>query len=150
MTDYEELGWKMERLIHKYLQFEKQPHKYNNGLVLTHPEVHTIVLVGDNLNINVTQLAKLRGVTKGAASQMVYKLVDKGLIKKRTSPDSDTEVCLTLTSRGKEVYKEHGDFHIKSSEELFKSLNDMPDEMTDYVNKLFQELDDWLNKKLSE
>ncbi|WP_155829842.1 MarR family transcriptional regulator [Butyrivibrio sp. AC2005] len=46
-------------------------------------------------------LAKVRGITKGAVSQMVNKLVDRDLMEKRVSPDSDAAICLYLTKKVK-------------------------------------------------
>ena len=89
MTDPKEMAWQMERIIHKYSQYEKRPQVYCKDMMLTQPEIHTVAIVGDHEGINVTQLAAMRGITKGAASQMVYKLVDKDLIKKQISAESD-------------------------------------------------------------
>lgn len=68
-------------------------------------EIHTIAAVGDHPNINITSLAESLGITKGAASQMIYKRVDKGVEKKKVSPDSDTELVLNLTEDGIINYK---------------------------------------------
>lgn len=43
--------------------------------MLTQPEIHTVTIIGDQEGISVTGLSKVRGITKGAASQMVYKKV---------------------------------------------------------------------------
>lgn len=75
MNDYKELAWQIERIIHKYAQFEKKPQEYCKGVVLTQPEIHTVTIIGDQEGISVTGLSKVRGITKGAASQMVYKKV---------------------------------------------------------------------------
>lgn len=92
MHDYSELSRFMERTMHKYLQVEKQPRQYGPGILLTQTtEIHTIAIIGDQPNINVTELARQRGVTKGAASQLVYKLVNKGYLRKEKSPTLDIE-----------------------------------------------------------
>ena len=79
--------------------------------MLTQPEIHTIAIIGDYEGINVTNLARMRGITKGGASQMVYKLVDKGLVEKKVSPDSDAALCLYLTGKGKKARSEHRKLH---------------------------------------
>ena len=111
MTDPKEMAWQMERIIHKYSQYEKRPQVYCKDIMLTQPEIHTVAIVGDHEGINVTQLAAMRGITKGAASQMVYKLVDKGLVEKRVSPNSDSELNLYLTKLGKKARAEHRKKH---------------------------------------
>ena len=82
MNSYKELAWLMERIIHKYIQYEKKPQVYCKDIILTQPEIHTIAIVGDSEGINITQLAKVRGITKGAVSQMVNRLVDRDLMEK--------------------------------------------------------------------
>lgn len=150
MHDYRELSRLMERTIHKYIQAEKQPHSYGPGIMLSQTEIHTIAIIGDHPEINVTELAKQRGVTKGAASQMVYKLVDKGYVQKSVSPNSDTEVCLVLTEQGKVPYEGHKQYHENSGTEFFKSLSDMPEEVQDYFIKILTEFDKSLDEKLSK
>lgn len=128
MTDYREAAWLMERVIHKYMQFEKKPQQYCGDLYLTQLEIHTVAIIGDREGINVTQLAKARGITKGAASQMLYRLADKGLVEKRVSPDSDAAVSLFLTEKGKRAHKEHRDRHKTMADRLGTLLSSVSDE----------------------
>lgn len=130
MKDYKEMAWLIERIIHKYVQFEKKPQRYLKDLMLTQTEIHTVTIVGDYPGINVTGLAKMRGITKGAASQMVYKLVDKGLIRKETSPDSDAAVSLFLTEHGEKARDEHGKIHESKGARFAAVLSDMPDDLS--------------------
>ncbi len=149
MNDYKELAWLMERIIHKYNQFEKKPQVYCRDIILTQPEIHTIAIVGDNEGINITQLAKIRGITKGAVSQMVNKLVDKGLLEKRISPDSDAALCLYLTRKGKVARDGHRQMHENMGEMYKAMLDQIPkstlDEMRKFLEALDKALDD-MNK----
>lgn len=150
MHDYRELSRLMERTMHKYIQVEKQPRSYGPGIELSQTEIHTIAIIGDKPCVNITELAKMRGVTKGAASQLIYKLVDKGYIKKETSPNSDTEVCLTLTDTGKKAYDGHKAYHEETGSAFFKELNDMPKEYEDYLIRVLEEFEKVLDKRLSK
>ena len=146
MKDYSELTWLMERTIHKYSQYEKKPQKYCSNITLTQPEIHTVAIIGDQEGINVTTLAKMRGITKGAASQMIYKLVDKELVEKRTSPNSDSEINLYLTRKGKQARKEHRARH-ESMNRKFAALFDnvpekMQEDLMDFLRAFEKELDD--------
>ena len=133
MKDYREFAWLMERTIHKYVQYERKPQTYCGNLVLTQPEIHTVAIIGDQEGISVTQLAAARGITKGAVSQMIYKLVDKGLVEKRISPNSDSELNLHLTKKGKKAFAEHRKKH-ESMEALFSEmLDDIPEENLRYM-----------------
>lgn len=133
MHDYRELSRLNERTIHKYMQFERCARCYSTDTPMPQAEIHTIAIVGDKPDINVTELAKLRGVTKGAASQMVYKLVDKSFLAKRVFPNSDTEVCLSLTENGEIAYAAHRKYHDDSDGEFLHILADMPQEVQDWL-----------------
>ena len=145
MKNDKELAWLMERIIHKYIQYEKIPQQYCDGLVLTQPEIHTIAIIGDNEGINITGLAKTRGITKGAASQMIYKLRDKGLVEKRVSPDSDAELNLFLTEMGKKAREEHLNRHKTNGQKFASILNRVPKEaksaMVEFFEAFEKELD---------
>ncbi|WP_022762539.1 MULTISPECIES: MarR family winged helix-turn-helix transcriptional regulator [unclassified Butyrivibrio] len=146
MKDYKELAWLMERIIHKYNQFEKKPQVYCKDIILTQPEIHTIAIVGDYEGIGITQLAKMRGITKGAASQMIYKLVDKGLVEKRVSPDSDAAVSLYLTKKGKKARSEHRKLHENMGTMYEKMLDQIPEETLESMKQFLKAFDEALDK----
>ena len=150
MHDYRALSRLMERTIHKYIQMEKKTRCYGTGIPLTQAEIHTLAAVGDCPGINVTALAKLRGVTKGAASQMVYKLVEKGLVEKRVSPHSDTEVVLSLTEDGQRDYAAHGRIHEESGKRFLQILSEMPQDYQNYFVHVFEEFEASLDEILNE
>ena len=64
-------------------------------------------MIGRNNKINVTELAEYLGITKGAVSQMVDKLIKKGMVNKEMVSDTENEVALELTEKGKIVCKGH-------------------------------------------
>jgi len=148
MKDYQNLSQLMERIIHKYNQVEKIKRYYGSDILLSRAEIHTIVAVGDYQDINITSLAKLLGVTKGAASQMIYKLVDKGFVNKQVSPNSDTEVCLTLTEKGKIAYDKHREYHETANDTLNEMLREMPKEIEIQIEYLLEEFDKSLDERL--
>lgn len=133
MKDYRELAWQMERTIHKYAQYEKKPQTYCGNITLTQPEIHTIAIIGDQEGISVTQLAAARGITKGAVSQMIYKLVDKGLVEKRVSPNSDSELNLHLTKKGRQAFAEHRKKHEAMENKFSALMNNIPENTAQYI-----------------
>ncbi|MBN2026640.1 MAG: MarR family transcriptional regulator, partial [Actinobacteria bacterium] len=83
-------------------------------------EIHTVKAIGDNPGINVTGLAESMGVTKGAASQILNKLVSKGLVVKRSADDNAKEILPELTQAGLKGYHKHEEFHTL----MFKTVRD--------------------------
>jgi DNA-binding MarR family transcriptional regulator len=146
LKDYRELAWLMERTIHKYIQYEKKPQKYCSDLILTQPEIHTVAIIGDHEGISVTELAKVRGITKGAASQMIYRLEDKDLVEKRISPESDSKLNLYLTKKGKRARNEHRKMHETMGTKFALLMDGIPANVQKYMFEFLQDFEKELDK----
>ena len=66
------------RVVNKYNGLEKVPVKHSPGLSLYHSERHMLDRVADNPHMNITELARASGVTKGAISQIAKKARNQG------------------------------------------------------------------------
>ncbi len=92
------------KILHLYSVISRKPVDYGTGDLLYFTEIHTISVVGKNREVNMTRLAEMMGVTKGAISQTVKKLVNKNLILK-TNITNRKEVNLKLSDKGQMAYK---------------------------------------------
>lgn len=117
------------RVVNRYNEIEKMPYSYGTDTLLHPSETHTIECIGDNPNINVTHLADLLGITKGAVSKRVQKLRLSGLVTKSISPNTENEVIISLTDKGVEIYQAHAKF----SEQLNKSIMRLYSKFSDDV-----------------
>ncbi len=99
------------KILHLYSVITRKPKDYGTGDLLYFVEVHTLSMVGNNTEINMTQLAELMGVTRGAISQTVRKLVSKNLIVK-TNTTNKKEVNLKLSEKGMVVMKGQESFQL--------------------------------------
>lgn len=97
---------------------------FGTGVILYRAEIHTIRAIGDNPGINITRLAEFMGITKGAASQTVNKLVRKKLVRKGHTPDNAKEVLLELTDLGWTGYHNHEQFHIAMYDAIHEYYGD--------------------------
>lgn len=140
----------LERVIHKYTQIENRAWDYGNGVKLSRPEVHTIMLVDGEPGISVTSIAKKRGITKGAASQMIYKLVDKDIVKKQVSPDSDAQVSIFLTELGEEISRLHDEYHKQNTEPIFDYLSGLEPDTLHALIGVMEQFDSVLGDKLEQ
>lgn len=148
MRDYRETSELMERIINKYNRTQNIKRKYGTNEELSRAEIHTINLIGENPEINITKIAKEQGVTKGAVSQMISKLIKKGFIVKSISPNSEAEVRLQLTEEGIIAYKEHRKYHEQSGEIFFSTLRNMSDQEYNEMVKILKEFDELLDKTI--
>ena len=113
-------------VFYKYYQIVKQPKNFGTGEQLHHAEIHTIVAIGENPEINITELARETAVSKGAVSQTVQKLEEKQLIARYKGKD-DREVHLRLSDKGViafEGYNKLVESHFRNYEEMFKRSNE--------------------------
>lgn len=152
MNSYDNLYYLMERTHNKYNQFNSKMVIFLKDINITHTEIHAIACIGDHKSMNLTQLANQRGISKSAASQMVYRLRDKGLVDKSTSPKSDAEIVLSLTDLGKEAYEAHLKYHENTTSLFFQTLQQIPldtvKELEDILQKLDVALDEMLEKSI--
>jgi len=75
------------------------------GISLYPSEVHLMLVVKDGMDTNATQIASLLGLTKGAISQTLSRLVKKGILHKTKDPQNKNELNLTLTPFGDKAYR---------------------------------------------
>lgn len=92
------------KILHLYSVINRKPKDYGTGDLLHLAEIHTLTMVGKNSEVNMTRLAELMGVTKGAISQTIRKLVSKKLILKKNSTNMK-EYSLRLSKKGEQVIK---------------------------------------------
>jgi DNA-binding MarR family transcriptional regulator len=123
-------------ILHLYSIIGRKPKDYGTGDLLYFTELHTITVIAKNREINMTQLAEIMGVTKGAISQTVRKLVNKHLIVK-SNITNRKEVNLKLSEKGMIVYKSQESFQ----KEIFTFAGTLYDkarpEDRDMVRRLF-------------
>lgn len=150
IDNYTRLTTLMERVIHKYSQWENKKRTYGTSMLLSKAEIHTIVAVGNNPGINVTMLADILGITKGAASQMIYKLVEKGTVEKKVSPDSDTEVILNLTNEGLKNYAAHNEYHRQTNDKSIELLKTLPESFCEYMIEFLSAFEKTIDEELKE
>jgi DNA-binding MarR family transcriptional regulator len=97
------------KILHLYSVIGRKPKDYGTGYLLYFTEIHTITVVGNNNEINMTHLADIMGVTRGAISQTIRKLVSKNLILK-SNITNKKEINLKLSEKGLIVYKAQESF----------------------------------------
>lgn len=128
---YDKFFQTIERMVHKYNQMEKRKSNYGMDFPISCAEIHVIDEVGRNPGIGVRSIAKNKGVTEGAVSQLVKRLITKELIKKQVSAESEAKVELNLTEKGLICFREHNEYHRKENVKWYAVLDQIEDE--DYL-----------------
>jgi DNA-binding MarR family transcriptional regulator len=137
------------KILHLYSVIDRKPKDYGTGDLLYIAEIHTIAMVGNNREINMTQLAEIMGITKGAISQTIRKLVSKNFIT-RSNDINRKEINLKLSGKGKSVYEGHETFQ----KELFTFAESLWDKATpenrEMVGRLFLAIAENMQQRVKE
>ena len=89
--------------IDKILHAEKGLVVEAEGVKLHPSEIHLLLFLRDHPSANATQIAQRFSVTKGAVSQTLSRLEKKGVLIKGRNPESQTELGLSFTPRGRKT-----------------------------------------------
>ncbi len=112
----------LRRIIDKHIQIDELPLPFAEGVVLTPRESRAVDLIGSREHINVTEVGTHFGFTKSAASQLVTRLVKRGLVVKRLSAHSNKEFQLLLTDEGIRARHAYQAFHAAHVADLSQRL----------------------------
>ncbi len=138
------------RVMNKMKRIEKKPRRFGTEFLLYPSEIHTIETIGRNAGINVTALAALQGVTKGAVSQILQKLVKKGMVVRMKDEMSDREVLLKLSDTGRIAYQAHADFHSQMDPDLMSIMAEADDAQIEFMETVFKAIDQFCDQVISD
>lgn len=123
----------LSRVISKTAARENIPRRMEDGTLLYRSELHVIDAIGSHPKLNMTAIAEIIGVTKGAVSQKVKLLEEKGYINRYKNPDNHKEVFFELTKKGTKTYQAHKDFHRQLNKKLFDAMGGYSPEDLDKI-----------------
>jgi DNA-binding MarR family transcriptional regulator len=134
------------RIVHKMIENQKKPRQYGIDDLLYPSEIHTIMMIGSHRDAHVSELARFLGVTRGAVSQMVAKLEDKGLIAKRTDLQNAKKVLLSLTTKGKVAYYAHEQYHEEADAPLIDYMANLTEEQYTFAVEFLGKMEEMVNR----
>ncbi len=74
-------------------------------------ELHCLDAIGRTRNPNVSKLAEQLSITRGAASKIVKRLLERGDLGGYQMETNKKEVYYTLTDRGRKIFEAHAQSH---------------------------------------
>ena len=93
-----------ERVMGAAKAYQQKPVDYGTGDIIYHSEAVLIKAIKNNPDKNISELAEMLFITKGAISQTTNKLIKRGYIRKFKFEDNKKEIYLKLTDKGKTAY----------------------------------------------
>jgi len=134
------------RILNKMDADEKCPKDFGSGDLLHCSEIHTIMMIGKNKDINPTSLSLLLGISRSAISQMISRLVQKNLVEKHRDPDNDKEIFLRLSPRGTIAYLGHEQHHAKIYARMHRNLGDLTDEQFALIIRFLSAMEETIDE----
>lgn len=138
----------MGRVLSKYTMIERKAFDFGVDMDLYPSEVHTLSTVNRLDGCGVTELAQESGVTKGAASQLVSKLVSKGLLVKESDPHNGSRVIIRTTKTGKIASDRHYKFHMEHDRVFLEYLQSLSNEELRMFDDICSQMNDWMDNYL--
>ena len=142
---FEQVLEELERAMVRMSSMHESPWDFGTGVELYRTEIHTVQAIGESPGINITELAQLMGVTKGAVSQTVAKLVDKGLVRKTHADDNAREILLLLTEQGNTGFRNHQNLHMQMLDIVREFYGDRLEEKLQVFASVMRDLNKILN-----
>ena len=125
----------MVRLFNCYTDQQKKKHTYGTGIELYPSEIHAIERIAEMSTINLTDLAKHLGLTKGAVSKIIVKLERLGLVRRYKYISNQKEVYLHLTEMGVLAYRGHKEYHAAMNKAMERYCDGVSEETGEEILK---------------
>ena len=134
------------RMVNKYKAMEKFTTSYGTEAVFYHSERHMLDVMRDHPELNITDLARQMGVTKGAISQVVAKLEQKGAVERYKGTEDDKQVLVRLTQLGQIITTHHHEVNERTVQELSTFIEDRSHDQVEFLCDVFE----WIEQHLDE
>lgn len=132
-------------ILHQVSSFyvsTRVPQDYGTGELYTSTEVHLLKYIAEHDNTTVTSLAYTYGRTKGAISQLLSKLTNRGLIERHSDSNHGNSQLLQITEKGaslNEAHKAYDAIHFAESMDQVREAFSQKD-----IDMTFSVLSYWL------
>lgn len=120
----------------------KKKQKDYAGFKLYSSETSLIEAVFYNPENNVSQLADYLKITKGAVTQTISKLLEKGLLEAYMLEGNKKEKYFKLTKNGLKVKAEHEFMHRQSNKKLCDYMRSLSEKETEIIHEFINVLKD--------
>ena len=142
------------KLLNLFKEMENTQFKISDNITVYPGEIHMIGAIAGSYGINVTEVAARLDISKSAVSQMINKLVRKGLIEKAHMQHNNKEIRLLLTREGKTALDIVEKRHLELKKKFFSLASGFSDEkwhdFRDFLSKMSDVIKDILDENRTE
>ncbi|HOT45657.1 MAG TPA: MarR family winged helix-turn-helix transcriptional regulator [Spirochaetota bacterium] len=135
--------------MNKFNKLVKRPIDFGTGDLLYPGEIHTIDEIGKNNGKTVTELCAIFGVTKGAVSQLIARIEEKGYVKKIRNEDFGKEKIISLTQKGRKAFEAHARLHNAVDDDFVKHIGNVSVEEVEQFKRILSKIEGHVDKYLA-
>ncbi len=99
---------------------------YGDDLKLFPSEIHLVLMISNGKSESYNTIVRRLGVTKGAVSQTISRLAEKGVLEKKKG-NTASDLTIVLTDLGKKVQKECRKIQKRMFEKFTSYLTSLPE-----------------------
>ncbi len=125
-TFHQGLDTFLAHIIQEFMRFMKQ-----NGL--SAPQIHTLMYIYHAGECQVSDIGTLADASNAAASQLVERLVQQGLVERREDPENRRNKLVTLSQKGEALIRDS----VTSNQFLMKVMQTLTPEQRLVVDDAF-------------
>ena len=123
------------------------PFHYGTEYKITAREAQVIEYLLEDTSGNMVAVANRLGVTRGAFSNIVNKLVAKGLLKKERRGDNKKNIYPVVTQKGEEMYDQYSKFIYELwFKEMFEKADQIPKKYIKMFSSILREMGESMNQ----
>ncbi|MFH1057095.1 MAG: MarR family transcriptional regulator [Pseudomonadota bacterium] len=116
----------IEKLARLLVEFYERFSSWEQGVVketgLSLPQMHTLEILGSSGQLRMKELAGKMGITTGALTVLVDRLVRAGLVARQPNEQDRRSIRVGLTEEGAKYIREHHKLHRQLTHELASAL----------------------------
>lgn len=137
------------KVVYKFNKLQEVPFSFDENEKLYLAEIHIIQAIGRKEEETVTGLSSSFGITKGAVSQIVGKLTQKGYLIKKRNPTNGKVVFLSLSEKGLITFQKHEILHDQTDKELSEFLGVLSDDEILLFERVFHGIEGYIDTTLA-
>ena len=126
-------------------KIDRTPHYFGVDEPITRAEIHLVADIAREEGRSVTELARSKGVTKGAISQMLSRLEKKGLIEKKADAGNNSRLLILLTPKGCLANAGHDRVHERIHHLFVEHIGELDDRTHVFLKDLFTRIERMLD-----
>lgn len=133
-------------VMSEFCENDSRARNFGTDTELYHSEIHMLQCIEENPYLHISAIARLMGVTRGAASQTVKRLERKQMLYKEMSPDSEKKVIMCLTSKGKTASLNHRCAHERYNVMISNLLSDASIDQLQFISDFLRRFEESMKK----